>query len=207
MNDPALLPRKTQAQVDTDYPSWYRINAVAYALEYYIAGRFAAWNRLPSVAPALLQYAVELLIKAGLSKGDTADQIRRYWRRDIYGHDLGKLWEALKKRRPGVDLSEFNETIVELHRFEDLRFPDDLIEHGALISLGAVEAQKIMHSGSSAIPLQFCSTLPPIDRLISFLFDFSDVDWETVKHRYGEEAMKWLERENRWAPRSAAAKS
>src|SRR5215470_15850476 len=93
------------------------------AFGYYISGRFAAINQL-NIAPNLMHHAIELLIKFTLLKevpqkrrsAETAQLGQKY------GHRLNALWHQYKKYVAPADLSRFDPAIVDLDRWENVRY-------------------------------------------------------------------------------------
>ena len=81
------------------------------AVQYYISGRWAVFNRLYEVAGTLLHHAVEMEIKAALSAGgNSLAELKKY------GHDLEKLWLALKKQLNDPSLDQFDGVVSALDR-------------------------------------------------------------------------------------------
>lgn len=102
-----------------------------YALDYLVAGRAATLAWCPAIAGNLFHHAVEMLLKGALSKNTPLATLKK-----AYGHDLPKLWTAFKDLFSTEDLSEFDRMIDELHRFEDIRYPDSIIANGAALRFG-----------------------------------------------------------------------
>jgi hypothetical protein len=100
------------------------------ALEYYVNGRAAAICGCLFTTGNLLHHAVEMMLKAELthtvSLRDLAD-------RKKFHHSLQKCWDAFKPLFPTEDLSEFDQMIQDLDRFEEIRYPDKLLAKGARI--------------------------------------------------------------------------
>jgi hypothetical protein len=94
------------------------------AFGYYIAGRFAALNRL-RIAPNLMHHAVELLIKYTVLKDvpeqhGTAETERI---KERYGRRLNALWNQYKAQVVGSGLARFDPVINELHPLGGAQVP------------------------------------------------------------------------------------
>jgi hypothetical protein len=100
------------------------------SLQYYAAGRFAANSQLHRAAPSLLHHAVEFVLKAALTATHSLKHLQ-----EQFGHDLEKLWGAVLAANPGLKTPQRDQTIVDLHKFEFLRYPDNLIAQGATVTI------------------------------------------------------------------------
>jgi hypothetical protein len=167
----------TQAQMDESERQGYWYHAIEYGLQYYVTGRFASANRFTPVSANILHHAVELLLKACLAHDDTLEKIRDYWHpKKGYGHDIIRLWEAFKARRPAPVPAEFDAIINGLHAFEDIRYPETLIREGATISIGIFEVKDPILSNGRIPEKSYTLMLPQIDRLVGLLFDASSAN-------------------------------
>lgn len=171
----------TPEQRERSYKESYWYNAIRYALEYYVAGRFAVHAQV-LVSPNLLHHAVELLIKANLSRDDTSEQIRQYGWKSSYGHSLASAWQELKRRAADPALEAFDAAVTELDKFEDIRYPDRLVDTGAAISIGLVETPP--PTGSARPERHYSLALPQIDRLVKLLFDRSGINPEVFRQMF-----------------------
>ncbi len=104
---------------------------VSTAIEYYVSARFAFLELLVNVGGNLCHHAVEMLLKAHLVKKHALEELSNR----PFGHKLPHLWRTFKAE-VAADLGRFDETINELHKFEELRYPDP--QRGSIISLVAV---------------------------------------------------------------------
>jgi hypothetical protein len=159
--------------------------AFDYGLQYYGAARFAFASAFTQVAPTLLHHAVEMFLQACLAIQDTPAQIHQY-RQTYFSHKLPKLWADLKPRYPAGGLHEFDEAIADLERFREIRFPENIAEHGASMQVGLGEPGHA--SGSSHDPArEFNLGTPRIDKLVVKLFGIADRnprfhDWRLKNH-------------------------
>lgn len=126
----------------TDTDARARSHLVRLSLQYYVAGRFAALNRLHGVAPAVLHHALEFILKAALARTHTLAQLKRE-----HSHDLESLWQAAVQEISTLRTPLRDRTITDLNKFEDLRYPDKLITQGASVTIGIRSGQDPVVSG------------------------------------------------------------
>jgi hypothetical protein len=107
------------------------------AMQYYIAARVSAvLVGLMPVCGNLYHHAVELFLKAGLS--------RKYSMRDLanrhkFGHCLPKIWEAFKADFASPALRQFDTVITTLQKWDEIRYPDKVLQEGAQMVVVWVE--------------------------------------------------------------------
>jgi hypothetical protein len=159
-------------------------------VQYYIAGRFAAMTALTPVAGNLLHHAVEMFFKGRLAHRLTLDQMASR----PYGHVLPRIWQEFK----GLfhdDLSGFDGLIQRLHAFDTLRYPDDILECGAHISIGFVSGDLV--AGHSPMPNQpvYQLSVTDLDALVSRIFDLCHINPEAYFAPY-KGAMEFVKRHN-----------
>jgi hypothetical protein len=177
MNDDAVSARNptgiklTQEQMDESFRGRYWRHAIGYGLQYYVAGRFATANRFTPVCANLLHHAVELLLKACLSYNDSREVIEKYGHKRGYGHDIRLLWAEFKKRQPAPVPVEFDAIVEALHDFEDIRYPEELIRNGAIITINPFVEEPVRANDQPE--RSYNLALPPIDRLMGLLFKAS----------------------------------
>jgi hypothetical protein len=174
--------KRTQAEKDKLNARSYWMYAVEYGVHYYLAGRYSMCARFTLTAGNQMHHAVELLLKACLAMGDRWQEILRYGHPKSYGHDLEKLWAAFKERNPDPALLAHDALIKGLNKFEDIRYPENLIQGGAMLSVGLYEVpaeHRTRPVDDPRAPLitpedrRFYLELPPVDRLVYALFKAS----------------------------------
>jgi hypothetical protein len=103
-----------------------------------------------------------MFLKAGLSRKYSLEQLKYE-----FGH---KLWKAFKAEFPSTALLQFETTIADIAEFEEIRYPDNVLEHGAqmLVDWGPIPAQ----ISASSPPLYKLYPMN-LDRLIGELFGAS----------------------------------
>src|SRR4051794_31681926 len=97
-----------------------------YGCQYYVAGRYGVFASLIPVAANFHHHAIEMLLKGALSQGMTLKEMK-----DKLGHKLVRCWEEFKEQAGDPSLNRFDRVIQELNKFEDIRYPDKLLELGA----------------------------------------------------------------------------
>jgi hypothetical protein len=100
-----------------------------YGCQYYVAGRFGVFAALIPVAANLHHHAIEMLLKGALSKTMKLEELK-----NKLGHKLEKIWAEFKAGANDPNLSRFDKMIEELNKFEDIRYPDKLLQSGAKLA-------------------------------------------------------------------------
>ncbi len=159
-----------------------------------------------------MHHAVELLLKACLAKQDSWQEILKYGHRGSYGHDLEKLWAEFKRRNPDPKFAVHDELIQGLNKFEDIRYPEDLIKGGATFGVGLYELDPQHRSGpadsvsAAVIPegRRFYLELPGVDRLVQALAKATDFNPEAMVFMRAPHAAKyhWLDNAAPFLPQS-----
>jgi hypothetical protein len=143
-------------------------------VQYYTIGRSAVLAGLVPVCGNLLHHAVEMFLKAKLSRSRTPQQLKKM------RHKLVVLWNAFKAEFPGEALGQFDDPIAALDRFEEIRYPDSIVNKGAVISIEWERWDRSPFptgtgtvSGTARTPPQYESTVADIDRLVGKIFEIS----------------------------------
>ena len=177
----------TQEQQDEFFRGRYWSSAIDYGLQYYVAGRFATANRFTPVCANLLHHAVELLLKACLSNDDSRETIENYGdRKRGYGHNILLLWDAFKEKQTAPVPVEFDAIVAALHDFEEIRYPEKLIQNGARITINPLVDEPICDNGNEPEP-SYSLSLPSIDRLMGLLFEASHANPKAFLHEIVDE--------------------
>ena len=117
------------------------------ALEYYVAGRAALICRATLVPGNLFHHAVEMLVKGQLVEDGSPDGPSKIPRNSAT--NSRRSGRRSKADFPPMGLSEFNQMIDELERFESIRYPDEILKHGAQIGLGWGRGRPIVSSSGT----------------------------------------------------------
>jgi len=94
-------------------------------VQYYVAARSTACAGLLPVCGNLYHHALEMFLKAGLSRKYSLAELKRC------RHKLSDIWNAFKTDFRSTALLQFDETVAEIAKFEEIRYPDNVLEHGA----------------------------------------------------------------------------
>jgi hypothetical protein len=146
-------------------------------VQYYVAARSAAWAGLLPVCGNLYHHALEMLLKAALSRNHSLEKLKR-----TFSHNLIELWKSFKVSFPSTELSQFDATIAEIKDFEEIRYPDE-VKSGVTIRLEWVANPAEMVASS---PPMFAAYLthrdqpyvlypPAVDRLVLEIFRASSL--------------------------------
>lgn len=86
---------------------------------YYVCGRFALANWLSPIGATNLHHAIEMFLKGYLVRRHRFDRetLKRF------SHRLDKLWAEFRTQRQEPIYDRFTQTIAELNKFEELRYP------------------------------------------------------------------------------------
>lgn len=125
-------------------------------------------NLLPT-SGNLYHHALEMLLKSGL--------LREYSHGDIkkkFGHNLPKIWTAFKVQFGTAQLDRFDTTISALHKFEDIRYPDRILNEGARM---VVEWRSSTSENSRpSVPPVYRLVVNELDCLIADIFDICSLN-------------------------------
>lgn len=160
--------------------------------QYYIAGRYAAFAGLNPVTGNLFHHSIEMLLKGGLSKEQGLPELKKL------GHDLLKVWDAFKCQFGGSALDEFDNVISTLNAFEELRYPDTVVNTGMACSIS------IKSPSSTASPIGVAAQVPQynicledIDRLTATIFRVASMNPKYFIGYANDATKQWLDEENK----------
>jgi hypothetical protein len=137
-----------------------------YGCQYYVAGRYGVFARLMPVAANLQHHGIEMLLKGALANTMTLPQMKAR-----LGHRLEDAWTAFKAAAPDpAALSRFDDVVSELNKFEEIRYPDELLAHGALMNFEVIRAGAATGPASGAPVPQYKLCLEDLDELVAEIF-------------------------------------
>jgi len=139
-------------------------------MQYYVSGRYAIFAGLVPVAGNLLHHAVEMFLKGGLASSMDLSELKGL------GHNLPKTWAAFKVRFSHVQLGGFDSVVQSLHAFEDLRYPDSMIQNGAGIMAGPFAGPRPRDSEQIVPTPSYELYLSEIDPLVRGVFEVASVN-------------------------------
>jgi hypothetical protein len=191
------MRRLTRAEAAKRFPREYELRSLDYGMQYYVAARFAAAAGHMPVAATLAHHALEAILKAAASRGATKQQILRFKHtKGNFGHDLGKLWAAFKAQHPGLRLYGFKSLIVELDKFEKIRFAEQLMERETMIQVSYVTPPK-----SPPQPRRmrrFMLRVDLLDKLVRTILEAMNIDPPFFSRHYnGPESAHYYKLRNR----------
>lgn len=175
----------TPEQRDLSFADDFVHMAFDYGLQYYGMARFGLAAHFMPVASTVLHHAVEMFLQGCLALQDAPAQIREYYE-TYYSHRLPKLWSELTPRYPNAGLAEFDDSIVSLEKFREIRFPENLVQFGGMMQVGFGEVS--LQSPPS--DRDFGLDARPLDKLVVKLFELADFNpacfsWR-LKHTHAE---------------------
>lgn len=158
--------------------------------DYYAVGRFAALNGMFLIAGNLLHHAVEMFLKGTLVRLIGLEEAQRI------RHDLNKLWAEFAIRFPSPEVATFDGPIVELHRFERIRYPNNVIREGMQATFAPFRVERVTSSGPGAATPSYTLVLEDVDAVVKFLFEKADVNPQFFLRHMGEGATEYVCRSN-----------
>jgi hypothetical protein len=135
---------------------------LTFGMEYYVAARASVLAQQTIIPANLFHHAIENLLKAYLSRTRSLDQLKKQ-----FGHVLPKTWAAFRNEVKDATLTQFDNTIEQLHAFEDIRYPDRILKDGATIVIGG------WASVSPASTPKYSISVDEVDRLVAAILKAS----------------------------------
>lgn len=160
-------------------------------MQYYVAGRSAAIAQLIPVLGNLLHHAIDMSLKAALAKHKTLRELEKM------SHDLTNIWAQFKAQYPTQEAARFDDAIVQLQKFEELRYPDSVLTRGAMMKLVLFREHVGTPSASAIAVPQYVLVLEDIDELMAFTFRLSDLNPPAFIGSMGPEGSRYLFMHNR----------
>ena len=153
----------------------YSHEAFSLGLQYLASGRFAAAAYLIPVAANLLHHAIEMFLKGCLVQHVGFDRLPKGRK----GHDLENLWATFRQHVTDATLSRFDSLITELHKFEHIRYPENLIREGGALSIGFPSGARSKRTYISGIKTpEYQISVADVDALVEELFRVGNVNAE-----------------------------
>jgi hypothetical protein len=136
--------------------------------QYYVVGRYGVFAGLMPVAANLHHHAIEMFLKGALSKSMSLEELKRK-----LGHRLPKIWKKFKVQANDPSLNRFDKIIKELNKFEDIRYPDEILRCGAgmMFDITKAGAAQSFIKGTKVPQYKLC--LEDIDELVTVIFDIA----------------------------------
>lgn len=139
--------------------------------QYYVAGRYAAFAGLAPVVGNVLHHAIEHFLKGGLSKTKTLPELKKLY------HNLNNIWAEFKKQVNDPTLDRFDHVIATLHEFEEIRYPNSILDKGMQCTINITKAARDAVKSAQLPPSKPALSVPPyelcieeIDELVGAIF-------------------------------------
>jgi hypothetical protein len=163
------------------------------SIQYYAAGRFAFLAGLNPVAGNLLHHAIEMCLKGALSKkGASLSALRKL------GHELSDIWNEFKLHAFDPSLARFDAAVSALNEYEELRYPNSVLNKGMLSGFELKRGQAAQASGLAAAVPRYSLCLEDVDELMSLVFKNASVNPGFFTGSLKKEAKRFLSEENDW---------
>jgi hypothetical protein len=165
-----------------------------YGSQYYVAGRWGMFAGLMPVAGNLHHHAIEMFLKGALSKTMTTEELK--WK---LGHRLPKIWKRFKREINDRNLTSFDKVIKELSKFEDIRYPDKLLQSGVsmIFNITKLGAAQSFVRGTTSVP-QYNLCLEDIDELVASIFEIAGRNRAVYLRFMKEDAQRYIAQDNNW---------
>jgi hypothetical protein len=176
-----------------------RFHFARLSMQYYVMGRAAALHHQMPILGNLLHHAVEFALKAALAHQVDIDAMKRK-----LSHSLPKIWDKFLAFNPHLDGTEHAESIERLHGFEELRYPDSMVEKGGTIQfclfrheVGYMPGGNMRNRGPS-----YLLVLEDVDALMAFIFKAADLEQAGKVEINTPEVRELLTKHNRHWPKN-----
>ena len=160
------------------------------ATQYYVAARFSAFAGLLPVYGNLFHRAIEMFLKGYLSSQLTLAELKNFH------HNLQRIWNRFKQEVADSTLGRFDDVIRELHKFENIRYPDKIISQGLLVAFGIKKGDFSFDPSSTRPEPQYGISIEEIDSLVDVLFEKASVNPKFFTQSLKSDAIMYLKRDN-----------
>jgi hypothetical protein len=163
------------------------------SIQYYAAGRFAFFAGRNPMAGNLLHHAIEMCLKGALSKKGTGlSELRKF------GHELSDIWNEFKLQASDPSLRRFDAAVSALNAYEELRYPNSVLNEGMLSGFELKRGQAAQVRGLAAAVPRYSLCLEDVDELMSLVFKNASVNPGFFTGSLKKEAKRFLSEENDW---------
>jgi hypothetical protein len=161
-----------------------------FGLQYLVAGRFSACAGVSPVGANLLHHALEMLLKGYLSSSMTLGELKKA------GHRLVKLWDLYKAKVGDASLNQYDGVVIDLDKFEEIRYPDKIVLSGMLVGYSFVRGERqLVNAGPGRREPVYKLLVAEIDELAKTIFESASINVSAIDH-LSEDARLYLTRWN-----------
>lgn len=172
-----------------------------YGIDYYIASRYSVFSS-SWVVGNLFHHALEMLLKGFLSIKYDKKIFKSFNKK---GHSITDAWKLFKQEVKDQTANQFDDIVIALDEFEDLRYPEKIIDSGAIIIIDPLDesnftknSQVHYHnklSGRSEKIYRF--NLASIDSLVTFILKKAEINPNSFINIFNKDQMIYLKKVNR----------
>jgi hypothetical protein len=159
--------------------------------QYYVTGRYAAFAGFIPITGNLLHHAIEMYLKGGLSKrGANLADLKKL------NHVLPNIWTKFKATFNDPALDRFDNVISSLHRFENIRYPDLIVQKGMQAIINITKQPPLNPLSGPEPAYELC--VQDVDELIDQIFKTASANPAAFLSMrfHKEEARKYLLEQN-----------
>jgi hypothetical protein len=171
-----------------------RLNYGTLATQYYLLGRSGYQLGCFPVAGNLFHHAVELYLKEDIRQFYSRAELKRR-----FSHDLKRLWKEFKRRQATQALSNHDECVSALHRFERIRYPDAMTDKGMMGTIALRRSKPgerlVTMSGGPSVP-EYAIAVNEVDHLIGDILTVTKLNPDFLFGRYGSDSLAVLHKDN-----------
>jgi len=159
--------------------------------QYYVVARFSAFAGLTPVCGNLFHHAIEMYLKGYLSSKLKMTELK-----DL-GHRLGKIWNRFKRDISDAELNRFDQVILELDKFESIRYPERILSNGMIALISLKRQPHACGSSKSKRPEPVYEiVVEEIDHLVEMIFQKASVNPKFFTNSLNSQAKAYLSKEN-----------
>jgi hypothetical protein len=111
-------------------------------------------------------------------------------------HNLPKLWRRYKRARNNPALDRFDQTIADVHKFERIRYPEEILRSGLLAEIGFIRNPRDMGVGPRPPGERYEMALDEVDELVKLIFEIENINPPFFLNKLNEHARRYLDHQN-----------
>jgi len=138
--------------------------------QYFSFGYYFSQYFLLPVPATLLHHGIEMFLKGFLIRCKTPNELKKI------GHNLSRLWQAFLDESGYIDIENLKKSISNLNDVESLRYPDNVIDDGYLLSIRKGPIQESLKApGSEALPA-YAVNLDDLEQAVLVIFEACEIN-------------------------------